>query len=265
MLISIDLCLCVPPNDCKHSLGKAFFTMAQLGVNIDHVATIRQARRTYEPDPVYAAGIALLGGADVITIHLREDRRHIQDRDVRLLRETIPHGLNLELSCASEIVHIACEVLPDQATLVPERREEVTTEGGLDVVGDPGRVQAAVEQLHGMNIPVSLFIDPDIGQVERSAQLGVAAIELHTGSYALAKGTEQEREMRRLIAAGARAIELGLKLHAGHGLNYQNVCDVAAIAGMRELNIGHSIVARAVFVGLREAVAEMKALIVRSS
>ena len=157
--------------------------MAHLGVNIDHVATIRQARRTYEPDPVHAAAFALLGGADVITIHLREDRRHIQDRDLRLLRETVPSGLNLELACELEIVHIACEVRPDQATLVPERREEVTTEGGLDVVGDPERVRRAVETLHGVHIPVSLFIDPDLGQVEKSAELGVAAVELHTGSY----------------------------------------------------------------------------------
>ncbi len=239
--------------------------MAHLGVNIDHVATIRQARRTYEPDPVHAAGIALLGGADVITIHLREDRRHIQDRDLRLLRETIPYGLNLELSCASEIVHIACEVRPDQATLVPERREEVTTEGGLDVVGDPERVQSAVEQLHGVHIPVSLFIDPDIGQVERSAQLGVAAVELHTGSYAMASGKRREYELERLKVAGARAVELGLKLHAGHGLNYHNVMDVAALKGMQELNIGHSIIARAVFVGLRDAVAEMKACILRAT
>ncbi len=238
--------------------------MAQLGVNIDHVATIRQARRTYEPDPVHAAALALLGGAEVITIHLREDRRHIQDRDVRILRETIRSGLNLELSCESEIVHIACEVLPDQATLVPERREEVTTEGGLDVVSDPERVQRAVERLQSLKIPVSLFIDPDIGQVEKSAQLGVEAVELHTGSYALATGAAQAHELQRLIVAGKHVIDAGMKLHAGHGLNYLNVGPVASIANMRELNIGHSIIARAVFTGLKEAVAEMKQLIIQA-
>ena len=239
--------------------------MAHLGVNIDHIATIRQARRTFEPDPVHAAAFALLGGANVITIHLREDRRHIQDRDVRLLRETVPVGLNLEMSCELEIVHIACEIRPDQATLVPERREEVTTEGGLDVVGDPDRVQRAVETLHGVHIPVSLFIDPDLGQVEKSAELGVAAVELHTGSYALAKGEQRLNELKRLQVASRRVVELGMKLHAGHGLNYVNVQPIAAIPEMLELNIGHSIVARAVFVGFRDAVAEMKQLIVQAS
>jgi pyridoxine 5-phosphate synthase len=235
--------------------------MAHLGVNIDHVATIRQARRTYEPDPVAAAAVAVLGGADVITVHLREDRRHIQDRDVRILRQTVPYGLNLELSCAEEIVTIACDIKPDQATLVPERRQEITTEGGLDVAGDPARVRPAVEQLHAAGIPVSLFIDPQPEQIEKSAELGVAAIELHTGSYALASGAQLERELERLIDAGRRCVELGLKLHAGHGLNYHNVRPVAAIPHMRELNIGHSIIARAVFVGLKEAVAEMKRLV----
>ena len=235
--------------------------MAHLGVNIDHVATIRQARRTYEPDPVHAAAEALLGGADVITIHLREYRRHIQDRDVRILRETVPTGLNLELSCEPEIIHIACEVRPDQATLVPERREEVTTEGGLDVIGDPRRVAEAIERLHEVGIPVSLFIDPDPAQVEKAAELGVAAIELHTGSYALATGDEQQRELLRLIASGQLCTDLGMRLHAGHGLNYLNVIPVAKIAGMRELNIGHSIIARAVFTGLKDAVADMKRLI----
>ncbi len=239
--------------------------MAHLGVNIDHVATIRQARRTYEPDPVHAAAIASLGGADVITIHLREDRRHIQDRDLRLLRETVHSGLNLELSCESEIVHIACETKPDQATLVPERREEVTTEGGLDVVGDPDRVQRAIERLRSVNIPVSLFIDPDVGQIEKAAELGVEAVELHTGSYALATGAAQLAELQRLIAASKHVVAIGMKLHAGHGLNYQNVAAVASIPQMRELNIGHSIVARAVFTGLQEAVAEMKRLIVQAA
>lgn len=237
--------------------------MAHLGVNIDHVATIRQARRTYEPDPVTAAALATLGGADVITIHLREDRRHIQDRDLRVLRETVPHGLNLEIACEAEILGIACQVLPDQATLVPERREEITTEGGLDVQGAPTRVRAAIEQLSQAKIPVSLFIDPDISQVEASAELGADAIELHTGSYALTSGDAQQRELERLRTASRRCVELGLKLNAGHGLNYQNVVPVAKIENMRELNIGHSIVARAVFTGLQEAVSEMKRLIER--
>lgn len=235
--------------------------MAHLGVNVDHIATIRQARKTYEPDPVAAAYLATLGGADVITIHLREDRRHIQDRDLRVMRETVPHGLNLELSCEAEIVSIAIQNRPDQATLVPERRDEVTTEGGLDVLGDPARVRAAAEKLHAAGIPVSLFIDPDLRQVEKSAELGVAAVELHTGAYALAQGEQQFTELNRLMEAGRRCTELGLKLHAGHGLNYQNVLPVARIPGMRELNIGHSIISRAVFVGLKEAVAEMKRLI----
>lgn len=235
--------------------------MPHLGVNIDHVATLRQARRTYEPDPVHAAALALLGGADVITIHLREDRRHIQDRDVRLIRETVHQGLNLEISCEPEIVHIACEVKPDQATLVPERREEVTTEGGLDVVGDPARVREAVDRLGEVGVPVSLFIDPDLAQVQKAADLGVQAIELHTGSYALAKGDEQRLELLRLMHAGELCLELGMLLHAGHGLNYLNVKSVAELPGMRELNIGHSIIARAVFVGLPQAVAEMKRLI----
>ncbi len=238
--------------------------MAQLGVNIDHVATIRQARRTYEPDPVTAAALALLGGADGITIHLREDRRHIIDRDVRILRETVPSGLNLELACEDEVVQIACHTKPDEATLVPERREEVTTEGGLDVVAEPQRVRRAIDQLRSAGIMVSLFIDPDMAQIEMSAELGAQAIELHTGSYALARGDAQQRELQRLVEAGRRTRELGLKLHAGHGLNYHNVQAVARIAEMGELNIGHSIIARAVFTGLKEAVADMKRLIVEA-
>lgn len=235
--------------------------MAQLGVNIDHVATIRQARKTYEPDPVAAAAIATLGGADVITVHLREDRRHIQDRDLRILRETVPFGLNLEIACEPEIVRVGCETRPDQVTLVPERREEVTTEGGLDVVGDPDRVRRAVAAFHAAGIPVSLFIDPDPAQLEQSAALGVAAVELHTGAYALATGAEQTRQLTRLIEAGRQCRELGMKLNAGHGLNYHNVIPVAQIADMQELNIGHSIIARAVFTGLQSAVADMKRLI----
>ncbi|MEM7474476.1 MAG: pyridoxine 5'-phosphate synthase [Planctomycetota bacterium] len=235
--------------------------MAQLGVNVDHVATVRQARKTYEPDPVTAAALALQAGADVITIHLREDRRHIIDRDVAVMRETVPFGLNLEMSCEREILDIARKQKPDQATLVPERREEVTTEGGLDVAGDSSRVANAVSQLHDAAIPVSLFIDPDLPQIEKSAELGVAAIELHTGAYAMASGDAQLAELKRLVVAGEKCVELGMKLNAGHGLNYHNVQAVAAIANMRELNIGHSIISRAIFVGIKEAVTEMKRLI----
>jgi pyridoxine 5-phosphate synthase len=235
--------------------------MPELGVNIDHVATIRQARKTYEPDPVAAAVLAELAGADSITIHLREDRRHIQDRDLRVLRETVTTKLNLELSVADEVVGIACQAKPEQATLVPERREEVTTEGGLDVSAHLVAVARAVKRLQAAGIVVSLFIDPDPRQIQISKELGAEAIELHTGQYALARGAERQRELAALIAAGKLAGELGLRLHAGHGLNYHNVRPVATIAGMLELNIGHSIISRAVLVGLERAVREMKALL----
>jgi pyridoxine 5-phosphate synthase len=236
--------------------------MAELGVNIDHVATLRQARRTYEPDPIWAAALAELGGADCITIHLREDRRHIQDRDLELLRQTVTVKLNLELACESGVLEIACRVKPDQATLVPERREEVTTEGGLDVLGNREAVRQAVARLKEAGIFVSLFIDPDQKQIQASRDLGADAVELHTGSYALAKrGAEQERELIALVQAGDLVRKLGMALHAGHGLNYQNVRPVATIEGMRELNIGHAIVARAVMVGMERAVREMKALL----
>lgn len=239
--------------------------MAQLGVNIDHVATLRQARRTYEPDPVLAAGLAEQAGADLITVHLREDRRHIQDRDLRLLRETVTTRLNLELACDSEIIRIACDVQPHQATLVPERRAEVTTEGGLDVAGDPDRVRRAVDELRAAGMEVSLFIDPDQRQIDASRQIGVSMVELHTGSYALARGQDHVMELKRLIAAGKHTCELGMQLHAGHGLNYHNVTAVAAIEHIDELNIGHSIIARAVVAGLSQAVADMKRLIIEAS
>jgi pyridoxine 5-phosphate synthase len=238
--------------------------MPELGVNIDHVATLRQARRTYEPDPVWAAALAELGGADGITLHLREDRRHIQDRDLRLLRETVTVKFNLELACAEEVVEIACQSKPDQATLVPERREEVTTEGGLDVTGQRDRIARCIERLHEHGIPVSLFLDPDERQIECAAALRVSAVELHTGQYALARGEEQIRELRQLRRAGQCVRAAGLKLHAGHGLNYHNVRPVALIDQMRELNIGHAIVARAVFIGMQSAVREMKQLITTS-
>jgi len=235
--------------------------MPELGVNIDHVATLRQARKTYEPDPVAAAVLAELGGADSITIHLREDRRHIQDRDLRVLREMVATKLNLELSVSDQILGIACQTRPDQATLVPERREEVTTEGGLDVSAHKQAIACAIQRLQSAGIAVSLFIDPDPRQIQLSQELGAEAIELHTGQYALARGKEQKEHLAALVAAGKIAQDLGLRLHAGHGLNYHNVRPVAAINGMLELNIGHSIVSRAVFVGMERAVREMKALL----
>lgn len=234
--------------------------MPRLGVNIDHVATIRQARGGREPDPAWAAALAELGGADGITIHLREDRRHIQDRDLRVLRETVRTRLNLEAAASPEIVAIALEVRPDQVTFVPERREELTTEGGLDVVGHRDRVAEAVRRCRDAGLAVSLFIDPEPAQVAASAALGVEAVELHTGRYAEApEGPARDRELEALVRAGAEVVAAGMNLHAGHGLNYWNVAPVARIAGMAELNIGHSIVARAVLVGMERAVREMKA------
>ena len=235
--------------------------MVELGVNIDHVATVRQARKTYEPDPVWAAVLAELGGADGITIHLREDRRHIQDRDLRVLRETVTVKLNMELACDDAVLAIAAHVRPEQATLVPERREEVTTEGGLDIVQQRERTAHAVGQLADAGIFVSLFLDPDLSQIEMAAQLGAQAVELHTGQYALARGEKQQAELEKLVIAGRRIRELGMRLHAGHGLNYQNVRAIAAIPEMREVNIGHAIVARAVMVGMERAVREMKSLL----
>ena len=235
--------------------------MPELGVNIDHVATLRQARKTYEPDPVAAAVLAELGGADAITIHLREDRRHIQDRDLRVLRETVTIKLNLELAVADEIVAIACNAHPEQATIVPERREEVTTEGGLDVVTHRAATARAIERLTAAGISVSLFLDPDPRQIELARQLGAEAVELHTGQYALARGVAQHQQLVALTTAGKLVADLGLRLHAGHGLNYHNVLPVARIPHMHELNIGHAIIARAVLIGLQPAVREMKQLI----
>jgi len=235
--------------------------MVRLGVNIDHVATIRQARRTDEPDPVWAAALAELAGADGITIHLREDRRHIQDRDLLLLRQTVVSLLNLELALNEDVLAIAVEVKPDQASLVPERREEVTTEGGLDVAGQRDRARAAVERLKAAGIRVSMFIDPDEQQIRASKEVSADAVELHTGRYAEARGADRERELGVLLEAGKVVTDLGLHLHAGHGLTYRNVMPVARIPHLEELNIGHSIVSRAVLVGLERAVREMKALI----
>ena len=236
--------------------------MALLGVNIDHVATVREARKTNEPDPVWAATLAELGGADAITIHLREDRRHIQDRDLRVLSESVAVPINLELACSIEVLAIACDATPYQATLVPERREEVTTEGGLDVVGARSKVADAVKRLKDAGILVSLFLDPDPAQIDAGVELGAAAIELHTGAYAHASARHNtQAELEMLVMAGRRVREARLTLNAGHGLTYRNVKPVAAIEGMHELNIGHSIIARAIMVGLEQAVRDMKRLI----
>jgi pyridoxine 5-phosphate synthase len=235
--------------------------MVELGVNIDHVATVRQARQTYEPDPAWAAVLAELGGADGITIHLREDRRHIQDRDLRVLRETVQCRINLELACDQEIVQIGCQSGVEQATLVPEKREEVTTEGGLDAVTHFDTVKSAVAALQQAGILVSLFLDPEPAQIEAAARMGAEAVELHTGQYALAAGSEQQQQLELLEMAGQQICQAGMLLHAGHGLNYRNVRPVAALDQMRELNIGHAIVARAVMVGMQQAVCEMKSLL----
>lgn len=233
--------------------------MIKLGVNIDHVATIRQARMGKEPDPVGAAAMAELAGADGITIHLREDRRHIQDRDAKILRQTVRTRLNLEMAVNEEIIRFAEQLKPDMATLVPERRQEVTTEGGLDVAGRFDAVKAAVERLHAAGIIVSLFIDPNEKQVEASAKTGAAFIELHTGKYAdAASEAEHESERQKLYDMAARAKKLGLRVNAGHGITYWNVQDLVAMPGLEEFNIGHSIISRAVLVGLGRAVSDMK-------
>lgn len=236
--------------------------MPRLGVNIDHVATVREARKTNEPDPVWAATLAELGGADGITLHLREDRRHIQDRDVRILIETVAVPTNLELATTDEVLGIACDVRPTQATLVPERREEVTTEGGLDVASHLEKVTAAVQRLQAAGVVVSLFLDPDPRQIEAGIATGAEAIELHTGAYAhaSAKG-KATAELAELAHAATQIGEAGMVLNAGHGLTYRNVRPIAEIDGMHELNIGHSIIARAIMVGLEQAVRDMKRLI----
>jgi pyridoxine 5-phosphate synthase len=243
--------------------------MIELGVNIDHVATVRQARRTYEPDPVWAAVEAHLGGADGITVHLREDRRHIQDDDVRRLRELTHVKLNLEMAATDEMVAVACGVRPEMAMLVPEGRHEITTEGGLDVVSQRARLREVVARLAGEGIVVSVFIDAELPQVEAAAEIGAKVCEIHTGPYAHAffsGGRDAESpavvaELDRIGRAGAAVRAAGLRFNAGHALNYVNVQAVAALPGIRELHIGHAIVSRAMFVGMREAVREMKRLL----
>ncbi|MEM6329202.1 MAG: pyridoxine 5'-phosphate synthase [Planctomycetota bacterium] len=240
--------------------------MAKLGVNIDHVATVREARKTNEPDPVWAATLAELGGADGITLHLREDRRHIQERDLRVMLETVAAPINLELACSDDVVAIALEHKPHQVTIVPERREEVTTEGGLDVAGGAGRIGDACRRFRDAGVKVSLFIDPTQQQIDASAALGVGAVELHTGAYAHAAGRhEPDAELEKLHAAVELVRAAGLTMHAGHGLTYRNVKPIAALPGMGELNIGHSIIARSIMVGLEQAVRDMKRLIHEAS
>jgi pyridoxine 5-phosphate synthase len=240
--------------------------MVKLGVNIDHVATVRQARTADEPDPVWAAVEAELGGADCITFHLREDRRHINDRDATLLKHTVATKLNMEMATAPEIVKLALHLAPDQCTLVPERREEITTEGGLDVVRLRKRIAPVVKKLKQRGIITSAFIEPDEHQIAASAEVGFEAVELWTGGYSHADSeTERERRLGQLVAGVDAGLEHGLVVHAGHGLTYRNVEPVAAIAGFCEFNIGHSIVARAVFTGLRAAVREMKDLLSQAS
>lgn len=247
--------------------------MIELGVNIDHIATVRQARRTYEPDPVWGAVEAHLGGADGITVHLREDRRHIQDADVRRLKETTQIKLNLEMAATDEMVGIACATRPEMAMLVPEGRHEVTTEGGLDIVGQEARLKDVIARLRDAGITTSVFIDAEIPQIEAAARIGASVCEIHTGPYAHAfyeKGRDAEApavlaELQKIRVAGRAIRQLGMRFNAGHALNYYNIQPVARLAGIRELHIGHAIVSRAVFTGLREAVREMKALMVATA
>ncbi|MGE5302996.1 MAG: pyridoxine 5'-phosphate synthase [Alphaproteobacteria bacterium] len=235
--------------------------MIRLGVNVDHVATVRQARRVDVPDPVEAALLAERAGADGITVHLREDRRHIQERDVRLLRERVATKLNLEMAVTAAMVAFAEQARPDDACFVPEKREELTTEGGLDVVSRQARIKDAVNRLQAGGIKVSLFIDPQRKQIEAAHAAGAHAVEIHTGAYCNASGYSREKERQAVNAAAQLAQSLGLEVHGGHGLNYENVIPIAAIPEIVELNIGHSIIARAVIVGIEQAVREMKGLV----
>jgi pyridoxine 5-phosphate synthase len=238
--------------------------MIRLGVNVDHVATVRQARRAAVPDPVEAALLAEVAGAEGITVHLREDRRHIQERDVQLLRERVRTKLNLEMAVTPAMVAFAENLRPHDACFVPEKREELTTEGGLDVAGHKAKIKEAVERLQDQGIHVSLFIDPDERQIQSAREVGAHGVEIHTGTYCNVAASERESELNAVTAAARRAKGLGLEVHGGHGLNYDNVLPIAAIPEIVELNIGHSIVARAVVVGIEQAVREMKALLNRA-
>lgn len=239
--------------------------MKTLGVNIDHIATIREARKTNEPDPVTAAAMAELGGADGITIHLREDRRHIQDRDLEILKKTIKTRLNLEMALSKEVVGIALKVQPEQITLVPEKRQEITTEGGLNVMKAFTELKIVMPSFQKKKILISLFIDPDLDQIKASADLGAEFIELHTGHYASANSRLRPRQLEKLMKGAQFALEKGLRVNAGHGLTYNNVQDILKLPGLEELNIGHSIISRAVFTGLTQAVREMKEIINHSN
>ncbi len=232
-----------------------------MGVNIDHVATLRQARRGVEPEPLMAGTLAILGGADGITVHLREDRRHICDRDLHLLRELVAVELNLEMAATKEMLRIASETGPDMVTLVPEKRQELTTEGGLDMKGLKSKIRDAVKTLKGRGIPVSLFINPDRRDIEAAKSVGADMVEIHTGMYANAKGRKKETELKRVMDAIGYARDAGLLVNAGHGLNYSNVRRVAGIKGLRGLYIGHSIISRAVLVGMERAVREMNEIV----
>jgi len=234
-----------------------------LGVNVDHIATIRQARKGVEPDPVMAATLAILGGADGITVHLREDRRHIQDRDLKLLKELVPVELNLEMAATKEMIGIATKIKPDLVTLVPEKRQELTTEGGLDVKSQEKSISDAIKKIHNTDIPVSLFINPNRADIDRSKQIGTDMVEIHTGMYADAKGKKQKEELIRVINAVRHALDIGLEVNAGHGLNYFNVLKIASINGIRGLYIGHSIISRAVLVGMEKAVKEIKEILLQ--
>lgn len=236
--------------------------MARLSVNVDHVATVRQARLEREPDPVTAALMAELAGADGITVHLREDRRHIQDRDLRILRETLKTSLNLEMAATTEMAEIALEVKPDLVTLVPEKREELTTEGGLDLGPGHAHLKGVVTTLSDAGIPVNLFIDPDSASIRKSHKIGANGVEIHTGSYANASGVRQRaEELKRIADALLLTEKLGMRRHAGHGLDYNNVLAVAALGGIDEFAIGFSIISRSIYVGISEAVRQMKALV----
>lgn len=232
-----------------------------LGVNIDHVATLREARKGTDPDPLLAVNLAIIGGADGITVHLREDRRHIKDRDLRLLREIVPVELNLEMAATEEMIHIASEIGPDLVTFVPEKRQELTTEGGLDLMNQKNNLKDAIKRIHDAGVPVSLFINPHIMDVDISKELGADMVEIHTGLYSNLKGKGQEDELQRVKEAVKVGNKLGLLVNAGHGLNYFNVKKIAAIDGIRGLYIGHSIISRSIFTGLERAVREMKELI----
>lgn len=236
-----------------------------LGLNIDHVATVRQARGGAEPDLIQAAKDGIRGGARGITVHLREDRRHIQDRDVFQLKKVISVPLNLEMAVHPEIVRIACRLKPEKACLVPERRQELTTEGGLDVLSQKNKIKQAVKQLQSKGIVVSLFIDPIKAQIQAAAETGTDYIELHTGTYANARGPKRKKELKRLRECAVFAYVLGIGVNAGHGLNYENVIPIAKLPYMEELNIGHSIVGRSIFVGIQSAVSEMCALLQKAT